>query len=262
MNGFGRLLAGLLGLAVVGGAAWVVLRALTGTGPAPSRARQAPPQRTDALAEATAAPPTWEPAAEPEKVSFLFDWWPRFACRHPWVVIAGAVTFVVVCGVLWGTMRGEFGTGSFTLPGTESQRLSDLLDERFPSVAGDTAEIVFRAPAGIENPDVREQIEALLEEAAELAQVLEVTSPYEEEGRISPDGTIARATAQYETGANEVDDASIEELFHWRNEVSQEGLQVELGGIVPTAGEREAPGYSELVGLGAAVIILRSHSDP
>ncbi|MXZ89392.1 MAG: MMPL family transporter [Dehalococcoidia bacterium] len=256
MNGFGRLLAGLLGLAVVGGAVWVVLRALTGTGPAPSRARQAPPQRTDTLAEATAAPPAREPAAEPEKGSFLFDWWPRFACRHPWVVIAGAVTFVLVCGVLWGTMRGEFGTGSFTLPGTESQRLSDLLDERFPRVAGDTAEIVFHAPEGIANPDVREQIEALLEEAAELPQVLEMTSPYEEGGRISPDGTIARATAQYETGANEVDDASIEELFQWRKEVSREGLQVELGGIVPTAGEREAPGYSELVGLGAAVVIL------
>ena len=260
MNGFGRLIAGVLGLAVVGGALWVVLRALTGSEPAPrrtgSRAPEASRQRVAATVEPPAAPAAWEAEAEPEGGSFLFDWWPRFACRRPWVVIAGAVTFVIVCGVLWGTMRGEFGTGSFTLPGTESQRLSDLLDERFPRVAGDTTEIVFRAPAGIENPGVRQEIEELLEQAAQLPQVLEVASPYEEPGRISPDGTIARATAQYDSGANEVEDASIEALFEWREEVSRADLQVELGGIVATAGEREPPGSSELVGLAAAVVIL------
>ncbi|MDE2669176.1 MAG: MMPL family transporter [Chloroflexota bacterium] len=260
MNGFGRLIAGVLGLAVVGGAVWMLWQALTGAERTPREARRqarpAPQGRPAVAAAAPAQQVAWETAGEAESGSFLFDRWPRFACRHPWVVIAGAVTFVIVCGVLWGTMRGEFGTGSFTLPGTESQELSDLLDERFPQVAGDTTEIVFRAPAGITSPEVQEAIEALLEEAAELPQVLEVASPYEEPGRISPDGTIARATAQYEVGANEVDDHSIEELFGWRERVSRDDLQVELGGIVATAGEREPPGSSELVGLAAAVVIL------
>ena len=261
MNGFGRLIAGVLGLAVVGGALWMALRALTGAEPAPRRTarrtREASPQGAAPTVEpATTTSAVREAQAEPESGSFLFDRWPRFACRHPWVVIAGAVTFVIVCGVLWGTMRGEFGTGSFTLPGTESQALSDLLTERFPSAAGDTTEIVFHAPAGIANPDIREAIEALLDEAAELPQVLEVASPYEEPGRISPDGTIARATAQYDSGANEVEDANIDALFDWRDRVSTDDLQVELGGIVATAGEREPPGSSELVGLAAAVVIL------
>ena len=260
MNGFGRLIAGLLGLAAVGGAVWVLWQALAGSERTPQatrrQARPAPQAPQAVVVEAPAQQVAWETAEEPESGSFLFDRWPRFACRHPWVVIAGAVTFVVICGVLWGTMRGEFGTGSFTLPGTESQQLSDLLTERFPSAAGDTTEIVFRAPAGIANPEVREAIEALLEEAAELPQVLEVASPYEGPGRISPDGTIARATAQYDSGANEVEDASIEALFDWRDEVSTDDLQVELGGIVATAGEREPPGSSELVGLAAAVVIL------
>ena len=153
-------------------------------------------------------------------------------------------------------MRGEFGTGSFTLPGTDSQELSDLLTERFPGAAGDTAEIVVRAPAGIASPGVREEIEKLVEQAAQLPQVLSVASPYEEPGRISPDGTIARITAQYEVGANEVEEPSIEELFSWRERVTREDLQVELGGIVATAGEREPPGSSELVGLAAAAVIL------
>ena len=260
MNGFGRLLAGLFGLALLGGAVWMALRTLSGAERAPREARRrtgpAPVRQPAAAAAAPAQEASWETAPEPERGSFLFDRWPRFACAHPWVVIAGALVFVLVCGVLWGTMRGEFGTGSFTLPGTESQALSDLLTERFPSAAGDTTEIVFHAPAGIANPDIREAIEALLDEAADLPQVLEVASPYEEPGRISPDGTIARATAQYDSGANEVEDANIDALFDWRDRVSTDDLQVELGGIVATAGEREPPGSSELVGLAAAVVIL------
>ena len=260
MNGFGRLIAGLLGLAVVGGAVVMALRALSGgdrsSRPARRTARPAPVQRTTAIVEAAEAAVVPQAAREPERGSWLFDRWPRFACRRPWVVIAGAVVFVVVCGVLWGTMRGEFGTGSFTLPGTESQDLSDLLTERFPGAAGDTTEIVVRAPAGVASPAVRAEIEELIAEAAELPQVLAVASPYEEPGRISPDGTIARITAQYEVGANEVEEHSIEELFSWRERVTREDLQVELGGIVATAGEREPPGSSELVGLAAAAVIL------
>ena len=261
MNGFGRLLAGLFGLALLGGAAWMAFRALAGGDRAQAPARQRTPtvrpQPATVIAETPAPATSQKTATAPEqRGSFLFDRWPRFACAHPWVVIAGAVAFVVVCGVLWATMRGEFGTGSFTLPGTESQELSDLLAERFPQVAGDTTEIVVRAPVGIETPAVRAEIEELVRQAAELPQVLEVTSPYEEPGRISPDGTIARITAQYDVGANEVDESSIEELFSWRERVSREDLQVELGGIVATAGEREPPGSSELVGLAAAAVIL------
>ena len=252
MNAFGRLLAGLLGLALVGGAIVVAWRALTGereSRPARRSARPRPVRRATASTEALVAEP-------PEKRSFLFDRWPRFACRHPWLVIAGALMAVVACGAIWTTARGEFGTGGFTLPGAESQMLFDLLDERFPRVAGDTAEIVIRAPAGLQTPAVRAEVEALIAQAEALPQVLQVTSPYEEPGRISPDGTIARITAQYETSASEVDEGSIIALFDWREEASREDLQVELGGIVATAGEREAPGSAELVGLAAAAVIL------
>ena len=259
MNSFGRLLAGLLGLALVGGAVVVARRALTGqreSRPAQRRPQPLPVQGAVAVVEASGLQAAGEAPEQAEKRSFLFDRWPRFACRHPWFVIGGALLLVATCGVLWSTMRGEFGTGGFTLPGAESQALIDLLDERFPRVAGDTAEIVIRAPAGLQTTAVRAEVEELLAQARVLPQVVEVTSPYEEPGRISPDGTIARITAQYETGANEVDEGSIIALFDWREEASREDLQVELGGIVATAGEREPPGSAELVGLAAAAVIL------
>ena len=62
--------------------------------------------------------------------------------------------FVVAIG-LWVTSAGEF-VNNFNLPGTESQRTYDLLQERFPQQSGDTANVVFavkdertlRFPAG------------------------------------------------------------------------------------------------------------------
>ena len=259
-----RLLAALLGLAVIGGAAWMALRALAGNERSPratrSRAQPTPapaplpaPQQMSAPMQASAVA---EAPAPTGTSSFLFDRWPRFACRHPWLVIAGAILVVVACGVAWATARGEFGGGGFTLPGAESQALNDLLSERFPRVAGDTAEVVLHAPAGLETGSVRARVEELAAEAAALPEVARIISPYDEPGRISPDGTIARMTVRYPLIANELADSSIEALFDWREEVTGDDLRVELSGVVTTAGEREAPGSAELVGLAAAAIIL------
>ena len=188
--------------------------------------------------------------------SLLFERWPQFACRHPWLVVAGALVFIVISGGLWASQRGEFGTGGFTIPGAESQELIDLLQERFPQAAGDSAEIAVRAPAGLQTEAVRADVEALIAEAESLPEVLSVTSPYDAPGRISANGALARITVQYEATATSLADSSIEALFAWRDEVSRAGLQVELGGIVAAAGEREPPGNAELIGLAAAAVIL------
>ncbi|MBH77490.1 MAG: hypothetical protein CL897_04595 [Dehalococcoidia bacterium] len=260
MNRFGRFMAGLVGLALIGGAVWMGVRALAQRSPSPGTTGNQPRTEPSRRPLATSSVPTKHPSVAPtmpaEKPSFLFDRYPRFAVRHPWIILSAVLSIVLTCGVLWATMRGEYGTGGFTLPGAESQKLYDLLSERFPRVAGDTAEIVIRAPGGLESERVRSHVNDLLAQVKELPQVVTVISPYEEPGRISLDGTIARITAQYETGADQVDDRSIAALFDWREQVSKNDIQVELGGIIASAGEQEAPGNAELVGLAAAAVIL------
>ncbi len=253
-------MAGLVGLALIGGAVWMGVRALAQRSPSPGTTGNQPRTEPSRRPLATSSVPTKHPSVAPtmpaEKPSFLFDRYPRFAVRHPWIILSAVLSIVLTCGVLWATMRGEYGTGGFTLPGAESQKLYDLLSERFPRVAGDTAEIVIRAPGGLESERVRSHVNDLLAQVKELPQVVTVISPYEEPGRISLDGTIARITAQYETGADQVDDRSIAALFDWREQVSKNDIQVELGGIIASAGEQEAPGNAELVGLAAAAVIL------
>src|SRR6201986_861313 len=62
-------------------------------------------------------------------------------------VIGLWVAAFVVLAALWGPAAGDF-VNNFRLPGTESQRAYDLLKDRFPQQAGDTATAVFAVRDG------------------------------------------------------------------------------------------------------------------
>src|SRR3954453_19561454 len=66
--------------------------------------------------------------------------------RRRTVISLWAVAFVLSVA-LWGTAAGDF-VNKFSLPGTESQRAYDLLKDRFPQQAGDTANVVFAVDDG------------------------------------------------------------------------------------------------------------------
>ena len=81
------------------------------------------------------------------------------------------VLLVWVLGlVVLGVVMGAAGSGyrsDFTLPDVESKRGIDILDERFDGQgAGQVGNIVFEADAGVEDPAVRQAIEAFLAEVA------------------------------------------------------------------------------------------------
>jgi len=191
----------------------------------------------------------------PRKRSFLFDRWPRFASRHPWYVLAGVL--VILAGIvgLYAVAGGRY-VNSFSIPGTESQRLVDLLEERFPQTAGDPATVVVRAPAGFDDSEVRSRVESLLADLRELPDVVGVSSPYEQPGAISSDGSIARIDVQYSKQSHELGRSSIDALLDLRKEYSEPQFQVEAGGPVGGEVERPSLGSSELIGLTAAVVIL------
>ena len=51
--------------------------------------------------------------------------------------------------LLFGGLAAGVGTGAvdtFSLPGSESQRAYDLMEEQFPQQSGDSSQIVFAAP--------------------------------------------------------------------------------------------------------------------
>lgn len=180
----------------------------------------------------------------------------RWIARHAWTVVLAWAVLLVSLGLVWRSNQGDF-VDTLDLPGAESQQAVDLLKERLPAQAGDQATIVIRAESGMASPAVRANVEAMVAEAKAIDGVVDVIPPYAEGANaISADGTTGIIVVRFAQAADEVPAASVDALHDLRDRYDGKGMQVELGGQVITAGEHEPPGQSELIGLGAAVIIL------
>jgi RND superfamily putative drug exporter len=180
----------------------------------------------------------------------------RWCYTRRWRVLIAWIIALVGFGYLANVAGGEYAT-SFSLPGTESQEVFDLLDERFPTAAGDTATMVFRSEDGVAT--VQPQMEELFAKTEALPSVDGVVSPFAEEqgaAGISRDGTIAFASVQFHGQAGEVPREEVDRLRDLAEATDGSGLQIELGGPVVEQSEFEPPGGAESVGLLAAIIIL------
>jgi len=186
----------------------------------------------------------------------LLGRWARLAVRRRWAVIVCWAVVLSVFGVLSQVYGGHF-VDSFKLPGAESQKALDLLRSRFPSQAGDSATLVFKARRGeIASPGVERKIQKILRRAEKLPEVTGVSSPYRMPGAISKDGRIAYAVVQYDKLAPAVDPESVKKLEDLADNSNTKTLRVEVGGQVISATETTPPGRSEAIGLAAAVAIL------
>jgi len=180
--------------------------------------------------------------------------WARFAHRRRGFVIASWIGILIGVSILSAQFGGAFAT-DFELPGSETQKAADLLADRFPARSGDTADIVYRAEAGVDDPAIKARIEQLFAEVSQLPGVVGVESPYTSPGQISQDGTIARATVYWNEVATSIPLETSKKFVSLVDAANGEGLVVETGGNVVIQAEGIHFG-SEILGLGAAIIIL------
>jgi len=187
--------------------------------------------------------------------SIVFDLWPRVATRWPLAVLTLAASLLAASGGLYAAGHGGYGD-AFTVPGAESQELIDLLKDRFPTRSGDSAYVVIHVPTGVQDDEVASRVEALRRELRQLPQVVAASSPYETQGQISPDGSIALISVQYSEPTSQLDRLVIRKLADAAKAANAPGFQVEAGGAPLRRIEMQPPGTSEIVGLVAAVVIL------
>jgi RND superfamily putative drug exporter len=177
--------------------------------------------------------------------------------RRWWTLLIWIVGLVGVIA-LQGAAGGSYST-DFSLPGEESQKAFDLLDKRFPNVAGDTADIVFKADQGVSDPEVQSAMVGLLADISRVDRVVAIDSPYSEQGarQTSPDGTIAFATVHFSAIKDELVPPEIgTEITNLAAEVELDGLTVEPGGSVIQFSEFEQPSGAEGIGFMFAIVIL------
>ncbi len=184
----------------------------------------------------------------------------RVCARHRWrtiiVWIVAAIAIIFSAQTFGGQLVDEF-----TIPNSDAQRATDLLEERFPSRSGDDATLVFAAPEGESlTGDRRQAVEAGLAAAREVPGVLEVGDPFEDvAGAVSQDGRIAFADAQFDLASFDVPKEDVEELESSVSAAVQAAgadVEVEYTGPVIINSETPEPGAAEIIGLIAAVIIL------
>ncbi|MFB6715699.1 MULTISPECIES: MMPL family transporter [unclassified Streptomyces] len=169
-----------------------------------------------------------------------------------WVVVLAACAFAAAKA----PTAPEDG---FSMPGTESQKAFDLLDQRFPGGNSNAADarIVFVAPKGqkITAGPNKAAVEKIVADVAAGSQVKGALNPFDMAGAVSKDGTTAYSTVSYDVRNTDLTDATTKALEDAAENGRDAGLTVELGGsaLVP---EGELGGTTELIGVAAAAVVL------
>ncbi|MER5301820.1 MMPL family transporter [Streptomyces lasiicapitis] len=168
-----------------------------------------------------------------------------------WVVLLGACAFAAV-------NAPEAEDKGFTVPGTESQKAFDLLDERFPggNSEGADARIVFAAPDGqkVTAGDTKAAVERVVDEVAGGSQVKEALSPFKDDA-VSKDGSTAYSSITYDVPSEKLTEGTKKALMDAVEDGRDAGMTVEVGGSAVDAGP-EFGGVTELIGIGVAALVL------
>ena len=169
------------------------------------------------------------------------------------VLLAWVLLLAVLGGIAAGFSKGT--TTTLTIPGVESIKAADLLQERFPAsgAGGAAARIVFAAPAGesVTDPAAKSAIEKTVAQASQGANVAAVSDPFQTKA-ISQNGRIAYATVTYTVTADQVTAADQSALKASGDAAESAGLQVEYGGEAVQAQSQT----SSAEGLGVLVALL------
>ncbi|NUU19983.1 MAG: MMPL family transporter, partial [Streptomycetaceae bacterium] len=176
--------------------------------------------------------------------------------RRRWVLgfwVAAAIATIVAA-----TASGGQTNDSFTIPGTESQRMTDLLKQKLPAVAGGQTQVVFAAPPGarITDEPYRSGVASALGQVPGVPQVASVSDPYATPGGVSPDGRVAQSFVQFAAQPADVEDASLDRLQDAVKPAQAAGVQVEYTGSVYPGWRIEVSELPEVVGLAVAFLIL------
>jgi putative drug exporter of the RND superfamily len=180
----------------------------------------------------------------------------RAVAAHPWRTIGTWIVAAVVIAAGSVTVGGTL-VDDFTIPGSEAQTAVDLLEERFPARAGDSATLVLAVEDGrLDSGAARETVSRALAAAANAPEVVGVGKPFAAEGgAVSADGRVAFVDVQYADAAVEIPSGAVDELQSAvRAAVDGSGVQAEFTGAAVE--EQPETGTSELLGLLAAMVIL------
>jgi RND superfamily putative drug exporter len=193
--------------------------------------------------------------------------WMRACASNPWKVMIAWLGIVAALIVLVATVGGSL-KDEFEIPGSDTQRATDLIEAEFASEQGGVLNLVFAAPEGrtLEDPELRAAVEEAVAKVRGdefkptgtdpdgTAGITSVGDPFSDQ-TFSDDRRIAYAEAQFDRVIYEEDREQVVAIQEAVRETAEPA-----GVIVEFNGDAEFPpieqGTQELLGLLAALIVL------
>ncbi|MGI9111759.1 MAG: MMPL family transporter [Gaiellaceae bacterium] len=189
--------------------------------------------------------------------------WARACATHPWRVVFAWIGLVAVLIGLVATVGGSL-RDEFEIPGSDTQRATDLIEAEFAAEQGGVLNVVFAAPEGerLDTPARKAAIEDAIarlrsqefKPTEDEAGLTSIADPFSDQ-TFSDNGRIVYAEAQFDRVIYDKDrEAVVAVQDAARETVEAAGVTVEYNG------EAEFPpveqGTSELLGLLAAILVL------
>ncbi|MFD3559218.1 MMPL family transporter [Streptomyces sp. NPDC058686] len=185
----------------------------------------------------------------------------RWCARHRLVVV---LLWLLALG---GTSAAAAVAGSsysndYEAPGTESGRATQLLNDGFPGLGGDSDTVVWHTDGSmVRAADVKERMTRTLDRIEHLPGIAAVTGPYDQQGtgQISADGRTAYATVTFHEQSDDVakpDAQRLVDTARAAEENAPDGLRVELGGSAVALTEPAQGHVAEIVGVVVAAAVL------
>ncbi|SEH88914.1 putative drug exporter of the RND superfamily [Mycolicibacterium rutilum] len=179
-----------------------------------------------------------------------------FSFRRRWWVLG--VWLAVLIGVAAAAvgLRGE-PSDNFSIPGTESQRAVEQLQQKLPAFSGAQTQITFATPGDprLTDPAVVDAINRSLDTVRSIPEVAVAAGPAETR-LMSADANVGLGQVQWKAQPGEVDDATLTALESAMAPAQQAGVQVEYSGSVYPGYRVKVSELPEIIGIVAAFLIL------
>src|SRR5919204_926915 len=139
----------------------------------------------------------------------------RWVVAHRGRVAIGWVAVLVLAMAVSHAAKPHY-VNNLSLPGTDSQRATDLLEHSFRAQSGDADQIVVQVASGrVTDAAVRTRVTPTFARIARLPHVTGVISPFTPAGAraVSADGRTAFATVTFDERADALPKAAVDRVI-------------------------------------------------
>jgi putative drug exporter of the RND superfamily len=210
-------------------------------------------RRTDAVVSSNAQAVGIEPPMGVGRLGRMAGW----SYDHRRSVLMGWLLLLLVVIASAGAVGNAF-KDNFSLANSPSHRAQQLLTQRFPARAGDTADVVVHTTGSIDNPANAANIGQLVDAVRVLPSVTSVRGPFDPGAshQLSADGHTAFAVVQFDKPTLNLKTSQTQRVIHVARGFAHPGFEIALGGNPISEAVHANPGSSEGIGIVAAIIIM------